>query len=178
MFFLIAFFLLVDIILLITWSETSPFGYIVSNPVNKSLSFAISIEETVRCDGAFQKQFLIGLYCYKCAILLFGLFLAWQTTSHAHKKFARTKGDNFAIINTVVVSITGVVCVTLLEDTAHRHALYVIVTICVILCVVTMEMVVFVPKVILFFMFFSPTDIFGKTGYATVGGGIWRTRLF
>ena len=154
MFFLVAFFLLVDIIILITWSETSPFSYIVSNPVNTSLSFGTSIEEIVMCDGTYQKQFLIGLYCYKCAILLFGLFLAWQTTSHAQKKLARTKSDNLAIINTVVVSITGVICVTLLEDTAHRHALYVIVAICVILCVVTMEMIVFIPKVILSRIFF------------------------
>ncbi|XP_066913116.1 gamma-aminobutyric acid type B receptor subunit 2-like [Clytia hemisphaerica] len=147
MFILISFFVLVDVIVISSWAKASPFTYIVSNPTNRSLTFGTAIEEIVKCDGQYQAQFTIGLFCYKGVLLVFGVFLAWQTANRLHKKSSRSKSDSMAIFNTALVSIVGVVCVSLLEDTAHRHALYVILAICVILCTGSIAAVVFAPKI-------------------------------
>ena len=152
---LIGLFLLVDIVVLVSWATTSPFQYLVSNPNNQTETYGIIIEEIVKCDGKYQSQFTIGLFAYKGVVLVFGVFLTWQTANQVNKRSTRNRSEAMAIYNTALVSIVGVVCISLLEDTSHRHALYVILTICVIICCASVVAVLFIPKVNLFYSIFN-----------------------
>ena len=145
--------MVIDIIVLAFWHAFSQPDYSISNPYNTTLTTHTEIFQIAKCDGKYHNQFLIGIYCYKGVLLVFGLFLAWQTTSRGNKgnmisaSSASLKGDHTAILNTVLVSVVGVICVTLLDDTKHRHALYAIVALCVILCTAVTLVVISLPKV-------------------------------
>lgn len=148
MLLMIGFFLCIDVIVLVVWATMSPFEYVVSNPTNDTKTYGTVIEEIVRCNSLYYTQFKVGMFAYKGVVLVFGVFLTWQTANRVNKRSTRNQSEAMAIYNTALVSIVGVVCVSLLEDTSHRHALYVIVTICVIICCASIVAVVFVPKVI------------------------------
>lgn len=160
---LIFVFLVVDIAVLIAWGLMSPITSTLHNPYNTSLITHVEIFRIQKCESKYQNHFLIAIYCYKGLLLVFGLFLAWQTTSQANKGSDTAssgffKGSSLAIFNTALVSLVGVVCATLLQDTIYRHALFAVLALCVILCTGVTLAMLFIPKVRTTIFRISETD--------------------
>ena len=112
-----------------------------------ALSFATEIELIHKCDGRFMEEFTIGTFCYKGVLIIFGVFLAWQTNSKLRNNTSHSKTVSLAIYNTALVSIVGVICVSILKDTNHLHALYAIIAVCVVLCTTTTISMIYIPRV-------------------------------
>lgn len=126
---------------------TSPFRIKYHKADETFLSFGIEILMIIKCTGDYIQEFTIGMFCYKGVVLLFGVFLAWQTNSKLRGSASYSKTVSLAIYNTALVSVVGVICVLLLKDTNHRHALYAIIAVCVVLCTTTTLAMIYIPKV-------------------------------
>lgn len=133
--------------MIVSWTVTSPFDIEIDESNTRRLTFAVEITEIIKCKGDYIKEFTIGMFCYKGVLLVFGVFLAWQTNSKLRGSSSYSKTVSLSIYNTALVSVVGVICVTLLKDTKHRHALYAIIAVCVILCTSTTLAMIYVPKV-------------------------------
>ncbi|XP_057314155.1 gamma-aminobutyric acid type B receptor subunit 2-like [Hydractinia symbiolongicarpus] len=146
---IIGIFLLFDAIILSTWGIISPFDYETRNVTNKENLFAdkIEIEQIVGCSCEYETEFTIGMYCYKGVILIFGIFLAWQTRNAKIKMQNESKQIAMAIYNVVAVSVIGVICVSVLANTTRHHATYAIVAVCICICTTTTLLLVFCPQI-------------------------------
>lgn len=138
-----------DAILLTCWTVTAPFVNQIYNITTNSNQFenVIEIKQIIRCKCENQTQFTIGIYCYKGLLLIFGLFLAWQTRNAKLKCKADSKQISMAIYNVVAVSIIGVICVTVLANTTRHQAMFSIIAVCIIICTTTTLLLVFLNKV-------------------------------
>lgn len=146
---MVAAFLLIDAILLITWGAMAPF-YTSIQVIYKTenvFSDTVKIEQVVRCNCTNFIQLLIGLCCYKGILLLIGIFLAWQTKNAKIQVQNEAKQVAVAIYNVFAVSIIGIICVSVLLRTTRHQALYVIVALCILICTTYTLLLVFVPKV-------------------------------
>ena len=129
--------------------KISSFEYKLTNLTQSENLFddTIDMEQIVGCSCEYETEFKIGIYCYKGVILIFGLFLAWQTRNANIKAQNDSKETALAIYNVVAVSLVGVICVTVLANTTRHEALYAIVAVCICICTSTTLLLVFVPKV-------------------------------
>ena len=142
-------FLLIDVIIMLVWMKVSPFDYQVKNLTKSNNLFedTINIEQLVGCTCKYETEFTIGMYCYKGVMLIFGLFLAWQTRNANIKTQNDSKQIAMAIYNVVAVSVIGVICVSVLSNTTRYEASYAIVAVCICICTTTTLLLIFVPKV-------------------------------
>lgn len=149
LFAIIGLFIFIDSIALINWVEFSPFDYDIRNITQEEDLFAdtIEIEQIVGCSCEYETQFTIGMYCYKGVILIFGIFLAWQSRNAKIRMQNESKQIAMAIYNVVAVSVIGVICVSVLANTTRHHATYAIVAVCICICTTTTLLLVFIPKV-------------------------------
>ena len=149
MFVVIAGFLLVDIIILTTWSKISPFTIDIKNitTIENLFDDTINIEQLIKCTCNYQTEFTIGLYCYKGLLLLFGIFLVWQLKSACNKSESSSKNIGMAVYNAAAISVTGVICVSILATTNKFEASYIIITVCICICNTTTLLLIFLPKV-------------------------------
>lgn len=140
-----------DMILLTCWIATAPFENQVYNLTSasssKHMENVIEMEQVIRCRCDNQTQFTIGIYCYKGLLLIFGLFLAWQTRNAKLKCKTESKEIAMAIYNVVAVSVIGVICVSVLANTTRQQATFAIISVCIIICTTTTLMLVFLKKV-------------------------------
>ena len=150
----IVIFVIGDIVILSIWTKTSPFTETISNVTTEMTYFAdvIDIKQVIKCTCEKETHFTIGIYCYKGLLLIFGIFLAWQTR-HAKIKFKNdSKEIAMAIYNIVAVSVIGVICVTILSGTSKNQALFSIIAVCIIISTTTTLLLVFLKKVRTFFV--------------------------
>lgn len=149
---MIGVFLLIDAILLVSWGVWTPFYSEVHNVTQTENLYAdvIVVEQIVRCNCNYFTQLLIGVCCYKGVLLVFGIFLAWQTKNARIQVQNESRQIALAIYNVVVVSIIGVICASVLLTTNKHQALYAIVSVCVFICTTFTLLLVFIPKVSFF----------------------------
>ena len=142
-------FVFIDVIILITWRIVAPFFISIQDVYITENLFAdeIEIEQAVRCDCHYFQQLLIGLCCYKGLLLIFGIFLAWQTKNVKMDGHNEAKQVAIAIYNVFAVSIIGIICVSVLLSSTKHMALYAIVAICIFICTTFTLFVIFIPKV-------------------------------
>ena len=87
------------------------------------------------------------LFAYKGILLLFGLFLAWETRNVTIPALNDSKYIRMSVYNVVVLSIIGAIVAIALDGSMYYEAPYAISSLCLIVCTTVTLLLVFVPKV-------------------------------
>lgn len=141
-------FITIDVIIIVVWAIVSPYESEEREVSPSEHSSNIFLKEVfVGCSCKHETKFIIVLYCYKGLLLIFGLFLTWQTRYAKFKIRNESKDIAMAIYNVVATSVIGVICVTILAKTTKHNAMYAVVAASIWLCNTTTLLLTFVPKV-------------------------------
>ena len=141
-------FVTIDVIIIVVWAAISPYTYEEREVSPSEHSTNIFLKEVfVGCSCKHETKFMIALYCYKGLLLIFGLFLTWQTRYAKFKIRNESKDIAMSIYNVVATSVIGVICVTILARTTKHDAMYAVVAASIWLCNTTTLFLTFVPKV-------------------------------
>ena len=90
---------------------------------------------------------MAGLLVYKGILVLFGLFLAWETRNVTIPALNDSKYIGMSVYNVVVLGIIGLVVTFAFDGSTHHVVPYAISSSCVIVCTTVTLLLVFVPKV-------------------------------
>ena len=88
------------------------------------------------------------LFAYKGILLLFGLFLAWETRNVTIPALNDSKYIGMSVYNVFVLAVIGVIVAIALDGSMYYEAPYAISSLCLIVCTTVTLLLVFVPKVI------------------------------
>ena len=110
----------------------------------------IIIPVLFHCTCQYKTYFLGVLYAYKCILLLFGLFLAWETRNVSIPVLNDSRYIGMSVYNVAVLSIIGAIVAFALDGSVHYEALYAFSSLCLIVCTSVTLLLVFVPKVRIF----------------------------
>jgi gamma-aminobutyric acid type B receptor len=88
-----------------------------------------------------------SLYGYKAILLLFGVFLAWETRNVEIPALNDSKFIGMSVYNVVILSAIGVTVSIILKETVYQHLLYAMVSVVVLLSTTVTMTMVFAPKV-------------------------------
>ena len=80
-------------------------------------------------------------------MLVFGLFLAWQTKHVSIDVLNDSKSIGLAVYNVCVVSVVAVVAVVALRDTSYQQFTFVVTSLSIGVCTTVSLLLVFLPKV-------------------------------
>ena len=100
-----------------------------------------------QCTCQYKTYFLGILFAYKGVLLLFGLFLAWETRNVRIPALNDSRYIGMSVYNVAVLSIVGAIVVFAMDGSVHYEALYAISSLCLIVCTSVTLLLVFVPKV-------------------------------
>ena len=100
-----------------------------------------------QCTCRYKTYFVAVTYVYKGVLLLFGLFLAWETRNVTIPALNDSKYIGMSVYNVVILSAIGAIVVTALDGTRSFEASYAISSLCLIICTTVTLLLVFVPKV-------------------------------
>ncbi|XP_032219288.2 gamma-aminobutyric acid type B receptor subunit 2 isoform X1 [Nematostella vectensis] len=133
----------------------------------------IYIPVLYQCTCTHKTYFLAVIYAYKGILLLFGLFLAWETRNVTIPALNDSKYIGMSVYNVVTLSCIGAIVTTALDGTIHYQAPYAITSLCLIICTTATLLLVFVPKV---YNYFTGSDdqAFNVTTVHTTGPSIGR----
>ena len=87
------------------------------------------------------------MYTYKGILLLFGLFLAWQTRHVKVQALNDSKFIGMSVYNVGALSVIGIICMFAFSGTAFIKERYIAASVCIILCTTSTLCLIFVPKV-------------------------------
>ena len=99
------------------------------------------------CTCQNKTYFLGVLFAYKGILLLFGLFLAWETHNVSIPALNDSRYIGMSVYNVAVLSIIGAIVAFAMDGSVHYEALYAISSLCLIVCTSVTLLLVFVPKV-------------------------------
>ena len=100
-----------------------------------------------QCTCQYKTYFLGVLFAYKGILLLFGLFLAWETRNVTIPALNDSRYIGMSVYNVVVLSIIGAIVAIALDGSMYYEAPYAISSLCLIVCTTATLLLVFVPKV-------------------------------
>lgn len=100
-----------------------------------------------QCTCQYKTYFLGGIFAYKGILLLFGLFLAWETRNVTIPALNDSRYIGMSVYNVVVLSIIGAIVAIALDGSMYYEAPYAISSLCLIVCTTATLLLVFVPKV-------------------------------
>ena len=100
-----------------------------------------------QCTCQYKTYFLGILFAYKGILLLFGLFLAWETRNVSIPALNDSRYIGMSVYNVAVLSIIGAIVAFAMDGSVHCEALYAISSLCLIVCTSVTLLFVFVPKV-------------------------------
>ncbi|XP_028407401.1 gamma-aminobutyric acid type B receptor subunit 2-like isoform X2 [Dendronephthya gigantea] len=99
------------------------------------------------CDCTHKTKLLGALYGYKGILLLFGVFLAWETRNVTIPALNDSKYIGMSVYNVVILSAIGATVSMVLKRTAYYELLHVLVSVVVLLSTTVTLTMVFLPKV-------------------------------
>ncbi|XP_049954039.1 gamma-aminobutyric acid type B receptor subunit 1 isoform X1 [Schistocerca serialis cubense] len=143
-------FLLVDVVLLLTWQIYDPLQrrievFPLEDPVSTEDDVKIR-PELEHCESENNNIWLGVMYGYKGLVLVFGLFLAYETRSIKVKQINDSRYVGMSIYNVVVLClITAPVTMVI---ASQQDASFAFVALAVIFCCFLSMALIFVPKVI------------------------------
>nr|QRN45425.1 metabotropic GABA-B receptor subtype 1 [Carausius morosus] len=143
-------FLLVDVVLLLTWQIYDPLQrrievFPLEDPVSTEDDVKIR-PELEHCESDNNNIWLGVMYGYKGLVLVFGLFLAYETRSIKVKQINDSRYVGMSIYNVVVLClITAPVTMVI---ASQQDASFAFVALAVIFCCFLSMALIFVPKVI------------------------------
>lgn len=150
-FMTVGFFCLIDVIILTMWKLYEPMDRTTVKIKEQSgteldLGDDVIVELKIEyCQANFSWYYLI--FCYKGLLLVFGLFLAYETRGVKLRQLNDSKLVGMCIYNVAILCfITGPVSlVNLMRQQANYHYLFVSITI--IFCCSLSKILIFIPKV-------------------------------
>ncbi|XP_066915175.1 gamma-aminobutyric acid type B receptor subunit 2-like [Clytia hemisphaerica] len=153
LYFIITLLVSIDIFVFLLWVFLSPFNVEESELEQIVYQNADVIDSFFyhKCTCEYQLHFTVTMYCYKGFLLIFGLFLAWETRNVKVAVLNDSKYIGMAVYNVCVVSAVGVICASALYNTQHYTTGYLVVTISIFLCTTGTLLLIFVPKIYLLF---------------------------
>ena len=98
-----------------------------------------------QCYSAHKTIWLGVLYAYKGALLLFGVFLAWETRKVKVAALNDSRYIGMSVYNVVILSVIGVPVSMVIEDS--QNAAFAMTALLIIFCTTVTVCLVFVPKV-------------------------------
>ena len=99
------------------------------------------------CTSEYQNYFLITTLGCKGLLLVFGIFLAWETRNIEIKALNDSKYIGISVYNVVILSVVGVILATLLANSEYYNVYLALMSLVVILCTAATLGIVFAPKV-------------------------------
>ncbi|XP_070537750.1 gamma-aminobutyric acid type B receptor subunit 2-like [Ptychodera flava] len=99
------------------------------------------------CTSNDVTKWIVILYSYKGVLILFGLFLAWETRNVKMEALNDSKHIGLCVYNVMILSVIGVSVVNILSE--HQFdASFTVTSLSIICCTSSVLAIVFVPKVI------------------------------
>lgn len=120
----------------------------VAHPQSRKEHDTIIIPALYQCTCRYKTYFMAILFAYKGILLLFGLFLAWETRNVTIPALNDSKYIGMSVYNVVVLAIIGAIVAIALDGSMYYEAPYAISSLCLIVCTTVTLLLVFVPKVI------------------------------
>ncbi|PFX34146.1 Gamma-aminobutyric acid type B receptor subunit 2 [Stylophora pistillata] len=141
--------LLVDFVFLSTWIAIDPLETekLRFEELTKKEQDVIIIPALFQCTCRYKTYFLGVLFSYKGILLLFGLFLAWETRNVTIPALNDSRYIGMSVYNVVVLSIIGAIVAIALDGSMYYKAPYAISSLCLIVCTTATLLLVFVPKI-------------------------------
>ncbi|KAK3702171.1 hypothetical protein QZH41_015078 [Actinostola sp. cb2023] len=144
-------FFIIDVIILVTWVILSPLEkdyrwFNDKQPRNPTNADIIYRKKIVFCKMNHAIICLTVVYGTKTMLLLFGLFLAWETRKVKISALNDSQNTGMAVYNVVVMCFLGVPIVQLLRDELYEVS-FIITTFCIMSCTTLTLCLVFVTKV-------------------------------
>ncbi|RZF43544.1 hypothetical protein LSTR_LSTR012824 [Laodelphax striatellus] len=142
--------MVVDLVLLLTWQIVDPLQrrielFPLENPVSTDDDIKI-LPELEHCESVNNNVWLGLMYGYKGLVLVFGLFLAYETRSIKVKQINDSRYVGMSIYNVVVLClITAPVTMVI---ASQQDASFAFVALALIFCCFLSMALIFVPKVI------------------------------
>ena len=99
------------------------------------------------CECSHRTKLLGALYGYKGILLLFGVFLAWETRNVTIPALNDSKYIGMSVYNVVILSSIGATVSMVLKKTQYYELLHVLVSVVVLLSTTVTLTMVFLPKV-------------------------------
>ncbi|XP_031551226.1 gamma-aminobutyric acid type B receptor subunit 2-like [Actinia tenebrosa] len=154
LFGIVAALVVIDVIFLSLWFAYDPLQAhkLKFNLMETTNNDKIYVPVLYQCTCQYKTYFLATMYVYKGILLLFGLFLAWETRNVTIAALNDSKYIGMSVYNVVTLSCIGAIVTTALDNTIHYEAPYAISSLCLIICTTATLLLVFVPKVYNFVM--------------------------
>ncbi|CAB4002687.1 gamma-aminobutyric acid type B receptor subunit 2-like isoform X1, partial [Paramuricea clavata] len=142
--------LAVDFILLTVWMIASPYrSGILQLPTEENKEEDEIIYPYIfNCTSQHENYFLITTLGCKGLLLVFGIFLAWETRNIEIKALNDSKYIGISVYNVVILSVVGVILATLMSGSEYYNVYLALMSLVVILCTAATLGIVFVPKII------------------------------
>jgi gamma-aminobutyric acid type B receptor len=100
-----------------------------------------------KCTSRYENYFLITTCASKGLLLIFGIFLAWETRNIEIKALNDSKYIGISVYNVVILSVVGVILATVMSGSEYYNVYLALMSLVVILCTAATLGIVFVPKV-------------------------------
>ena len=107
----------------------------------------VKVFQLYKCSSQQEVRFRSVIYAYKGILLLFGLFLAWQTRHVEIQALNDSKFIGMSVYNVGALSAVGIICMYAFSETTFIKERYTAVSMCIILCTTSTLCLIFVPKV-------------------------------
>ncbi|XP_070555740.1 gamma-aminobutyric acid type B receptor subunit 2-like [Ptychodera flava] len=146
----VVYFLCADIAILLTWFKLDPPRAVtveLPEEVDENGKDCVYLPRVEVCVSRYINLWL-GLICgYKGIVILFGVFLAWETRQVKYAVLNDSRHIGFAVYNVLVMSTMGVPTVVLMRP-EQTEAKFLINALCIIFCTTAILCLVFLPKIL------------------------------
>lgn len=139
---------LIDVALLTAWEVADPLIWELHNFTEKRPTEYIIIKPTLNtCSARYLTIWLALIFVYKGILLLYGLFLSYETRNvvYAHLNDSRVIG--ICVYNVVVLSTIGAF-LTLILNNEQYEELYAALSVCIIIPATATISLIFIPKLV------------------------------
>lgn len=147
LFLMVGAFVLLDIILLSLWTGIEPMytGYQQFDDKMRLENDKEIIPILEHCESDNLSYWLGAVYAFKGLLLVFGVFLAWETRAVTIPALNDSRYIGMSVYNVVILSILGVAITSVIRS--HLDATFAITAVFIIFCTTLTLCFVFVPKV-------------------------------
>ncbi|XP_072171308.1 gamma-aminobutyric acid type B receptor subunit 2-like [Diadema setosum] len=176
LFLMIGVLLLLDVILIALWVIFDPMLRIEKRlPVEVSESGSVAYAPIMEeCTSQHQSKWLVALYAYKGLLLLFGVFLAWETRNVKIPALNDSHYIAVCVYNVVIMSVLAVVVNNWVIQGNHRTMSFMLVSLCIFITTTATLCLLFVPKLHAIRISVSSDPVTRSVGLEVKG----RTRRF
>ncbi|XP_022094222.1 gamma-aminobutyric acid type B receptor subunit 2-like isoform X2 [Acanthaster planci] len=146
---IVGFMAVIDLIILVVWQIVDPMkptSLELSSRMDTSGRDVMIIPVMETCVSANMTIWLAVIYIYKGVLMIFGLFLAWETRHVSIPALNDSKYIGSSVYNVVIMCVLGVALSSVIKD--NPNASYGLVSVFILFCSTVTLCLVFVPKVI------------------------------